>query len=108
MHQQGAVFKKRVSFGLVSRVSEATVLLLSLVLLTAWLSQPPIANLQRSRGKGKKGKSEGKSSSHKGGKVPKPWYTWSLAKIIDLTFRVSSTDVQEASARSWHTSWWTI
>ena len=39
------------------------------------------------RGKGKKGKR----------KVSKLWYTWRLTKTTDLTFRVSSSDVQEAS-----------
>ena len=42
-HQQVAVFKKHVSFCLVSKVPEATFLLLTLVLLTAWLSHPLIA-----------------------------------------------------------------
>ena len=39
----------------------------------------------KSRGKGKKGR-----------KV-EPWYTWHLAKTTDLTFRVSSSGVQQAS-----------
>ena len=59
MHQQVAVFKKRVSFCLVSKVPEDTFLLLTLVLLTAWLSHPLIACQQslvtearRARGKG--------------------------------------------------------
>ena len=42
MHRQVAVFKKYVSFWLVSRVPEAVFLLLVLVLLTAWLSRPLI------------------------------------------------------------------
>ena len=46
MHQQVAVFKKHVSFCLVSRVPEATFPLLALVLMTAWLSHPLIASLQ--------------------------------------------------------------
>ena len=46
MLRQVAVFKKHVSFWLVSRVPEAIFLLLVLVLLTAWLSHPLIENLQ--------------------------------------------------------------
>ena len=48
----------------------------------------------KSRGKGKKGKRNRKSSSQKGGKS-----TWHLDKTTDLTFRVSD--------RSWRNSWWT-
>ena len=46
MHRQVAVFKKHVSFWLVSRVPEAIFLLLVLVLLMAWLSHPLIENRQ--------------------------------------------------------------
>ena len=46
MHRQVAVFKKHVSFWLVSRVPEAIFLWLVLVLLVAWLSRPLIENLQ--------------------------------------------------------------
>ena len=52
----------------------------------AWLSHPLIENLQKPRGKGKKGKRKGKSSSQKGGKTDKPGYTWHFAKTTDLTF----------------------
>ena len=45
MLQQVAVFKKHVSFWLVSRVPEAIFLLLELVLLMAWLSHPLIEKL---------------------------------------------------------------
>ena len=45
MLRQVAVFKKHVSFWLVSRVPEAIFLLLVLVLLMAWLSRPLIENL---------------------------------------------------------------
>ena len=45
MLRQVAVFKKHVSFWLVSRVPEAIFLLLVLVLLVAWLSHPLIENL---------------------------------------------------------------
>ena len=34
----------------------------------------------KSLGKGKKGKRKGKTSSYQGGKVSKPWYTWTLAE----------------------------
>ena len=51
----------------------------------------------KSRGKGKKGKRKGKSSLQKGGKSPNLGTPWHLAKTTDLTFRVSSSDVQEAS-----------
>ena len=47
LHWQVEVFKKHGSFWLVSRVPEAILLLLVLVLLTAWLSHPLIENLQR-------------------------------------------------------------
>ena len=43
---QVAVFKKHVSFWLVSSVPEVTFLLLALVRLTAWLSHPLIESLQ--------------------------------------------------------------
>ena len=46
MHRHVAVFKKHVSFCLLSRVPEATFLLLALELVTAWLSHPLIAILQ--------------------------------------------------------------
>ena len=46
MHRQVAVFKKHVSFWLVSSVPEAIFLLFVLVLVTAWLSHPLIENLQ--------------------------------------------------------------
>ena len=59
----------------------------------------------KSRGKGKK---KGKTFSYKGEKSP------NLAKNTDLTLRktptsrrTSSTDIQEASDRHWHNSWWT-
>ena len=51
----------------------------------------------KSRGKGKKGKRKGKSSSHKGGKPTSLGTPGILPKTTDLTFRVSSSDVQEAS-----------
>ena len=53
--------------------------------------------LVKSRGKGKKGKRKGKSSSQKGGKNDKSGYKWHSAKNTELTCRVSSSDVQEAS-----------
>ena len=67
MHQQVAVFKKHVSVCILSRVPEATFLLVALVLLTAWLSHPLIVSLQSLVAKGKKGKRKGKSSSQKCG-----------------------------------------
>ena len=57
----------------------------------------------KSRGKGKKGKRKGKLSSHKSGKFPNLGAFWSLVKTTDLT----SADVQEASDRNRHKSWWT-
>ena len=51
----------------------------------------------KSRGKGKKGKRKGKSFSQEDGKPDKPGYTWHFAKTTELTCRVSSSDVQEAS-----------
>ena len=60
------------------------------------LAQPLIENPVKSRGKGKKGKRKGKSSSQKGGK-PTSLGTWHSAKNTELTCRVSSSDVQEAS-----------
>ena len=67
MHRRVAVFKKHVSFWIVSRVPQAIFLLLVLVLLTAWLSHQLTENPAKSHGKGKKGKRKGKSSSQKGG-----------------------------------------
>ena len=58
VQQQVAVFKKHVSFCLVSRVLEASFLLLALVLFNA-LAQPSTDRKRaKSRGKGKKGKRE--------------------------------------------------
>ena len=45
MHLQVAVFNEHVSTCLVTRVSEATFLLLALALLTAWFSHAPTANM---------------------------------------------------------------
>ena len=52
--QQVAVFKKHVSFCLVSRVPEATFMLLTSALLTAWLSHPLITNLQSLAGRARR------------------------------------------------------
>ena len=68
MLRQVAVFKEHVSFWLLSRVPEAIFLMLVLVLLMTWLSHSLIEKPVKSRGKGKKGKRKGKSSSTKGGK----------------------------------------
>ena len=107
MHQQVAVFKKHVSFCLVLRVPEVTFLLLALALLTAWLSHPLIASLQ-SLVVSQEGQEEREIISAERWRVSKPsWYTWHLAKTTDLTFRVSSSDVQEASDRNWRNWWWT-
>ena len=68
VHRKVAVFKKHVSFRLVSRVPEALFLLLVLVLFDG-LAQPSADRKPaESRGKGKNGKRKGKSSSQKGGK----------------------------------------
>ena len=67
------------------------------VFLTAWLSHPLTENPAKSRGKGKKDKRKGKVLFAERWKVAKLWYTWHLAKTTDLTCRVSSSDVQEAS-----------
>ena len=60
------VFKKHVSFWLVTRVPEAIFLWLVLVLLMAWLSLPLMENLQSLVAKARLAR--GKSSSQKGGK----------------------------------------
>ena len=107
MHQRVAVFKKHVTFCRVSRVPEATFLLLALTRLDG-VAQPFIDRQPaKSRGKGKEGKKERQTSLYKGGNLSKPWYTWSLAKNTDLALRISSTNVQEASDRNWRNSWWT-
>ena len=67
-YRRVAVFKKHVSFWLVSRVPEAIFRLLELVLSMAWLSHPLIENPAKSRGQGRKGKRKGKSSYQKDGK----------------------------------------
>ena len=51
----------------------------------------------KSRGKGKKGKRKGKSSSQKSGKPTSLGTPGILPKNTELTCRVSSSDVQEAS-----------
>ena len=69
-------------------------------------AQPSIdRKLARSRGMGKKSKKKRMTSPFKW-KVSKPWYTWSFAKNTDLTFGTSSTNVEEASDRNLHNSWW--
>ena len=64
-------------------------------------------NPTKSWGKGKKGKKKKKDFFVQVWKVSNPSVTWSLAKTTDLTLRISSTDVREASIRNWHNSWWT-
>ena len=51
----------------------------------------------KSRGKSKKGKRKGKSSSQKSGKPKSLGTPGILPKNTELTCRVSSSDVQEAS-----------
>ena len=84
MHRQVAVFKKHVSFWLVSRVPEAIFLFLVLVLMTAWLSHPLIENLQVSLQR-QEGKEERKILFSEMWKTDKLGYTWHFAKTIDLT-----------------------
>ena len=73
----------------------------------ARLSHPLIEKPVKSRGKGKKGKRKGKSSSQKGG-IPTCLGTPGiLPKNTEFTCRVSSSDVQEASDSGWCNSWWT-
>ena len=62
------------------------------------LAQPSTdRKLVKSRGKGKKGKRKGKSSSQKGGKPTSLGTPGILPKNTELTCRFSSSDVQEAS-----------
>ena len=62
------------------------------------LAQPSTdRNPAESRGKGKKGKRKGKSSSQTGGKSTIFGTLGILPKTTDLTFQVSSSDDQEAS-----------
>ena len=104
MHRQVAVFKKHVSFWLVLREPEATFLLLALVLLTAWLNHPLIASLQSLVARARRAREKGKSSSHKGGKFPN---FGTLGVLQNHRPHVPSSDVQEASDRSWGNLWWT-
>ena len=89
MLRQVAVFKKHESFWLVSRVPEAIFLLLVLVLLMAWLSHPLIEDLLSLVAK--------ENPFLRMVENHKPGYTWHFAKTTELTCRVSSYDVQEAS-----------
>ena len=85
---------------LLARVQECQrliFLLLVLVLLMAWLSHPLIENPATSRGKGKEGQEERKVLFSEKWKTDKSGYSWHSAKNIELTCRVSSSDVQEAS-----------
>ena len=80
-----------------SRVPEAIFLLLVLVLFDG-LAQPSTDRKPvKSRGKGKKGKRKGKSSSQKSGKPTSLGTPGILPKTTELTCRDSSSSVQEAS-----------
>ena len=70
MHQQAAVFKKHVSFCLVFKSARGHFLVVGTGAFDG-LAQPSTdRKLAKSRGKGKKGKRKGTSSSQKGGKSP--------------------------------------
>ena len=105
MHQQVAVFKKHATFCRVSRVSDATFLLLGAFddLAQTCIDRKPA----KSRGMGRKCKKKGMTSPYKSGKSPNLGTPGVLLEKTDLTLGTSSTDVQEASDRNWHNSWWT-
>ena len=88
MNQQVAIFKKHVSFCLLSRVPEA----ISCCWHLCWAQPASDRKPAPARGKGKK---KGKDFFAQRWKVSKPWNNWSLAKTTHLTCRVSSTDCQK-------------
>ena len=97
MHRQVEVFKKHVSLWLVSRVPEAHFLVVGIGAFDG-LAQPSTDRKPtKSRDKGKKGKRKGKSVSQKGGKPTSLGTLGIVPKHTELTCRVSSSDVQEAS-----------
>ena len=68
MHRQVAVFKKARELLALVKSARGYFPVVGIGAFDAWLSHPLIENLQTPRGKGKKGKRKGKSSSQKGGK----------------------------------------
>ena len=48
-------------------------------------------------GEGERGVEANDFLSERWRKVAKPWYTWNFAETTNITFRVSSSDVQETS-----------
>ena len=88
MNQQIAIFKKHVSFCLLSRVPEA------IFCCWHWCLARPASDRKHATARGK-GKKKGKDFFAQRWKVSKPWNTLSLAKTTHLTCRVSSTDCQK-------------
>ena len=86
LHRQVAVFKKHVSFWLVSRVPEAIFLLFALVLLTAWLNHPLIENLQSPVAEARRVRRKENPLLEKGGKPTSLGTPGILPKTTDLTF----------------------
>ena len=103
MLRQVAVFKKHVSFWLVSRVPEAIFLLLVLVLLMAWLSHPLIENRVMSRGKGKKGKRIEKHRAHVSSLVPRSVRLRLVQLVVDHITLFVSVLISACCVDKWDT-----